>query len=123
MRSLLALCLLYGVALPLAAQSDSVLIVSAKALSKAPKPRNRPDINYRPGVPATVRLVFVIDTAGAVEPSSIQILAATDSGFAAAARNMIRQVHFTPSTYDGAPVRVRIEQKVTFKADQAPTPY
>ena len=121
MRLLVALCGLCCAAVPLAAQADSVPIVSVKALAKHPKLRNHPDINYRPGVAAEVSLTYVVDTAGRVEPNSVQILAASDSGFARAARDMIRQARFTPSTYEGAPVRVHMEERVSFRADQRPT--
>jgi TonB family protein len=66
------------------------------------------------GLGGAVTLTFVIDTDGKVDPSAIEILSATHSGFVEAAKEAVGTSRFHPARKHGAAVRVRVRQTVTF---------
>jgi len=56
-------------------------------------------------VHARVVIEFVVDTLGGVEPSSINVVTATNSAFADAARSAVEHGRFTPAVLKGQRVR------------------
>ena len=109
--------LICSAAASLRAQTDTVPVVPLAALAVQPTRLNKPQMNYGRGGPAEVVLTYVIDTSGAVESRSVHIISATDTGYAHAASTFVRQMLFSPSRYDDAPVRVLIEQRIAFSWD------
>lgn len=73
-----------------------------------------PDSLYRLGVGGTVVVEFVIDTAGVVEPGSVEVLAAPDSLFARAAREALVTARFRPALKGGRPVRQAVQVPFLF---------
>jgi TonB family protein len=61
-------------------------------------------------VGAKVELEFVVDAAG--RPQQIQVLSATDSGFAVSVREAVRQWQFAPAKPHGTPVPMKVELPV-----------
>jgi len=66
------------------------------------------------GVEGTVRLSFIIDTTGGVEPGSVTVLAASHPGFVASASAAVRAQRFIPAERRGVVVRTLAEQTVRF---------
>ncbi|HKY47757.1 MAG TPA: energy transducer TonB [Acidimicrobiia bacterium] len=59
-----------------------------------------------------VQVRYVVNPSGCVEPMSVEILAATDSAFAEAARLALRRLQFHPAQLDGRSVRQQIHQTI-----------
>jgi len=74
-----------------------------------------PAVLAEAGINGAVTLTFVIDTAGRVDPSAIEIVSATQPGFVAAAKEAVSTSLFRPARKHGAAVRVRVRQTVTFR--------
>lgn len=79
--------------------------------------------NGSPDYPAQLRLAaiegevavrFVVDSAGRVEPSSIEILRATHALFGDAVRRWLARTRYVPAEVRGQPVRQLVEQKFSF---------
>ena len=66
-------------------------------------------------VEGSVTLSFVIDTEGRVEQDGIQVISATDAGFIPAAKEAVLTSRFHPAMKSHHPVRVRVQQVITFK--------
>jgi len=64
-----------------------------------------------------VRLRFVVNTEGCAEPGSLQVIAATDSSFARAARTAVRRSRYQPALFNGRAVRQQVEFPFTFIMD------
>ena len=77
--------------MPLRAQSDSIRVVPLAALAVQPTRLNKSQMNYPRGGPAEVVLTYLIDTSGTVEASSVRIISATDTGYARAASDLVRE--------------------------------
>ena len=67
------------------------------------------------GVPGRVVLQFVVDTAGGVEPRSVQIVEASDSAFAESSREALRTTRFAPARARGQVVRQLVRQTMVFR--------
>jgi TonB family protein len=74
-----------------------------------------PTILQESGIDGSVTLTFVIDTEGRVEAGGIEILSATQAGFAPAAQQAVLTSRFRPARKHGVPVRVRVRQVITFR--------
>jgi TonB family protein len=74
-----------------------------------------PEILDAARIEGSVTLRFVIDTAGGVEPDGITLIAATNAGFVPAAKEAVLTSRFRPAVKAHHPVRVRVQQTITFK--------
>lgn len=82
-----------------------------------------PPVLRTAGIEGTVRLSFIIDTLGLVEPGSVTVLAASDPGFVASASEAVRAQRFIPAERRGVVVRALAEQTVRFAlGDPGDTP-
>jgi len=83
-----------------------------------------PDSLYRAGVGGRVVVEFVVDSAGAVDPASVDVMASTDPRFALAVRQALTLTRFVPATLRGRHVRQVVQLPVEFtppvKTDRAP---
>jgi hypothetical protein len=69
------------------------------------------------GVAGSVRLMYVVDSAGRAEPGSVHILEATRPGFMAPAVATIGSCSFRPGRQRGRAVRVLVQQRVDFRGE------
>jgi TonB family protein len=65
-------------------------------------------------VEGQVRVRFVIDTTGALDPRSVRIVASTNEQFTRAVKAVLPRLHFLPAVSDGKRVRVPAEQAFAF---------
>lgn len=70
------------------------------------------------GVEGEARVRFVVDSAGRVEPSSIEITHATHQLFADAVRQWIVKTRYSPAEAAGRRVRQLVEQRVNFTLER-----
>ncbi len=61
------------------------------------------------------QLQFVVDTAGKVEPESIEVVLASGPAFAVAARSVAPKFEFTPGKSKGQRVRTRVLLPIQYK--------
>jgi TonB family protein len=73
-----------------------------------------PDSLFRARVGGRVVVEFVVDTAGVVDPASIEIVSATDDLFARSVRQALAAARFTPARRRGRPVRQLVQLPFTF---------
>jgi protein TonB len=66
------------------------------------------------GVEGEAAVSFVVDTTGRAEPSSIQILNATNDLFGAAVRTALPNMRFLPAEIGGKKVRQKVLQPFVF---------
>jgi hypothetical protein len=66
------------------------------------------------GRSAAVRVRFVVDTSGSIEPCSLRLVSASDERFIEPAALIAREGRFAPGRNRGYKVRVIVEQNVTF---------
>lgn len=74
-----------------------------------------PRLLLEAGVAGRVTLQFIVDTAGLVEPTSIEVVATTHEAFAGAAREGILEARFVPARYGGHTVRQLSKMPISFK--------
>jgi TonB family protein len=74
-----------------------------------------PDSLLEARVPGHVVARFVVDTAGAVELATIDIVSATEPAFKAAVRQALLTARFSPARLDGRRVRQLVEMPFDFK--------
>ncbi|MGA9838332.1 MAG: TonB family protein [Gemmatimonadaceae bacterium] len=74
-----------------------------------------PDSLYRVRVPGHVVVRFVVDTVGAVEMATIEVVSATAAPFSAAVRRALRAASFSPARIRGRPVRQLVEMPFDFR--------
>lgn len=103
-----------GSALADAALASDLVDDPVVVLSQRP-PRYPPALEVA-GITGSVRLAFVVDTAGRVEPASLRVVEATAPGFESAAREALLATRFRPARARGRPVRQLAEQWVRFAA-------
>jgi len=79
-----------------------------------------PPVMQSAGIPGKVVLQFVVNTDGKVDPSSIKVVSSTHKAFEEPARTGITSssCHFKPGKSRGSPVRVLVQQAVSFKVGQ-----
>jgi TonB family protein len=68
------------------------------------------------GVPGRVVLSFIVDTLGRAEPASVRVVSSTSPAFDQPARGMVLGSRFAPGRNGGRPVRVLVEQAVSFES-------
>ena len=73
-----------------------------------------PDTLYRLGVSGKVVVEFVVDTTGAVEPKSIDVLASSDPLFTLAVREALERARFEPARAGGRRVRQMVQMPFAF---------
>ncbi len=78
-----------------------------------PNPRY-PEMLRQAGIEGSVILEFVIDTTGRVEETSINILSSSNRAFEGPARDVIRRSVYRPGRVRGVPVRVLVQQSISF---------
>lgn len=66
------------------------------------------------GVEGDALVRFVVDTAGRVEPASVEILSASHALFAESVRRWLGQTRYSPALVQGRPVRQLVQQRVGF---------
>ncbi len=67
------------------------------------------------GVSGEVRLEFVVDTAGRCEPLTVRVLASSDRGFEASAKEAVCGTVYRPGKVRGQAVRQLVQQKVAYR--------
>lgn len=67
------------------------------------------------GTQGVVRAFYVVDTAGAVDTSSIQVVYSDDPHFTASVVTALARMRFRPATKAGRPVRQQVEQQFRFR--------
>jgi protein TonB len=76
-----------------------------------------PDRLQRRGIGGEVVLEFVIGADGKVEESTVEVVSASISGLADAAKSVIGRVRFTPGKVNGQPVRTQIQFPIEYRAE------
>lgn len=79
-----------------------------------PEPRYPPAMKAA-GIPGRVELQFVVDKDGKVEPGSMKVLSSTNAAFEEPAKEAVMKSVFRPGKVKGTPVRVLVQQAVSFK--------
>jgi TonB family protein len=79
-------------------------------------PPRYPDMLFQAGVGGTVRVRFVVDTAGRVPIPRYEVLAASHDLFAVAVKQAIGRWSFEPGIKNGRSVSVRLEQVFIFNS-------
>jgi TonB family protein len=102
-----------GSAVLLAAEADEVPRLARGARCSGEYPGQ---LRTR-GLVGSAELQFVIDRDGRVDPASVQVTGATHPAFGEAARIglSLPECRYTPGSYRGAPVRVLVRQRATFR--------
>jgi TonB family protein len=68
-------------------------------------------------VPGTVTVRFVVDTSGAADVQSLEIIDSSDPQFAASVRDALPRMKFQPARLNGKRVRQLVEQPFRFNVD------
>jgi TonB family protein len=83
-------------------------------------PEYPPDLLAR-GVEGTVTVRFVVDTSGAADVGSIDVVNSSDPQFAASVRAALPRMRFSPAKLNGQRVRQLVEQPFRFNVSAPPT--
>jgi TonB family protein len=78
-----------------------------------------PDSLYRAKTPGRVVVEFVVDTAGQVEPATIEVLASSHPLFTKAVREALLAAHFQAAWSKGRRVRQFVQLPFSFMLDEA----
>lgn len=100
----------------LAAEVDDVPGVAPGAVCQG----KFPPVMQSAGIPGKVVLQFVVNTDGKVDPSSVKIMSSSHKAFEEPARQGITSptCSFNPGKSRGSPVRVLVQQAMSFKLSQ-----
>jgi TonB family protein len=79
-----------------------------------------PDSLYRAGVGGRVVLEFTVDTSGAVDPASVDVMASSHPLLTLAVRRALDSARFTPATRRGIRVRQVVQLPVSFIPSTVP---
>lgn len=74
-----------------------------------------PSALRRRGIQGQVIMAFVVQPDGHVDPKSVQVVEASDQGFAASSKRFVRDEIFWPACLGGKRVPVRIQQPLNFR--------
>jgi TonB family protein len=74
------------------------------------------------GIEGMVQAIYVVDTAGWVDTSSIQVVTSDDVRFTRSVREALDHMRFRPAMRGGHPVRQRVQQKFRFQISPTPPP-
>ena len=99
-----------------AAVRNGIVYLSG-SVDESPRRLSAPPVDYPPGllrrhVQGLVEVAAIIDTAGAVEPASVEVLSTPDSGLIAPVTHMMLASRFSPGRRKGAAVRVMVQMAV-----------
>lgn len=67
------------------------------------------------GVGGMVELQFVVDAKGKVDPSSVEVVDATQTALGEAAKKVVTKLDFNPAKVNGTPVRVKVTLPIIYK--------
>ncbi|WP_396215755.1 energy transducer TonB [Gemmatimonas sp.] len=67
------------------------------------------------GVGGMVELQFVVDARGKVDPSSVEVVDATQTALGEAAKRVVTKLDFNPAKVNGTPVRVKVTLPIIYK--------
>ncbi|AMW05014.1 energy transducer TonB [Gemmatimonas phototrophica] len=67
------------------------------------------------GVGGMVELQFVVDAKGKVDPSSVEVVDATQTALGEAAKKVVTKLDFNPAKVNGSPVRVKVTLPIIYK--------
>lgn len=86
-------------------------------VDESPRRLSAPPVVYPPGLlrrhaQGLVRVAAIVDTAGRVEPASVEILSTPDSDLIAPVEQMMLASQFTPGRLKGVTVRVMVQMAV-----------
>ena len=73
-----------------------------------------PQMMQQAKIQGSVLLRFVVDTAGGVEPSSVEVLESTHKAFEGPAKAMTPGCRFRPGRVRGSAVRTRVQMPIIF---------
>jgi len=82
-----------------------------------PQPRY-PPVMQQAGIPGRVEIQFIVDTTGHMEPNSLKIISSTNKAFEEPAKEALLKALFKPGKSRGTPVRVLVQQIISFKPGQ-----
>jgi TonB family protein len=99
-----------------AATLEDVQFEPARLISE-PLPKY-PPVLQQAGISGLVKVKFIVDTTGRVEPPSIRILESSHEGFEQSARETVAQAVFHPARLNRRPVRQWAQQPIRFIAMQ-----
>ena len=77
-----------------------------------------PPVMKSAGIPGRVVMQFVVNTDGKADPGSLKVMNSTHKAFEDPARAAILKCPFKPGRSRGQPVRVLVQQAVSFKLQQ-----
>ncbi len=77
-----------------------------------------PPVMQQAGIPGQVVLQYVVDTTGHVEPASLKVMKSSHKAFEEPAREALLKAIFKPGRSKGTPVRVLVQQSLSFKIGQ-----
>jgi protein TonB len=101
---------------------SAVLPLSALDRAVQPLAGNRaPDYPAdlrRAGIEGTVRVRFIVDTTGRVEPASLVIVSADEPRFVEAVRRAVPPMRFSPAEARGRKVRMLVELPFVFRIER-----
>ena len=95
----------------LAAEVDETPQVS-DAAACSPKV---PPVMQSAGIPGKVVMQYVVNTDGRVDPTSLKVMSSTHKAFEDPAKDALLKCAFKPGRSHGQPVRVLVQQAVSFK--------
>jgi TonB family protein len=72
------------------------------------------------GMEGMVQTIYVVDTTGMVDTSTVKVVISDDPRFTESVRNALGQMRFRPAIRAGKTVRQLVEQKFRFRIDPAP---
>jgi len=98
--------------------SDEVDVVAR--LDSATMRPSYPDSLYRAGVGGRVVVEFVVDSSGAIDPASVDVMASSDPRFALAVRQALGLTRFVPAMRRGVRVRQVVQLPVEFTPPATP---
>lgn len=67
------------------------------------------------GVGGMVEIQFVVDSKGKVDPSSVEILDATQTALGEAAKKVVSRLDFSPGKVNGAGVKTKVVLPIIYK--------
>ena len=104
----------------LAAEVDDSPILTNSGACQAFLLDQYPAVMKSAGIPGRVVLQFVVNTDGKVDPGSVKVNSSSHKAFEEPARKSITSsaCAFKPGSSRGAPVRVLVQQAVSFKLSQ-----
>ena len=104
----------------LAAEVDDSPVMTNQGACQAYLLDQYPAVMKSAGIPGRVVLQFVVNTDGKVDPGSVKVTSSTHKAFEEPARKIMTNsaCAFKPGSSRGTPVRVLVQQAVSFKLSQ-----